>query len=93
MSVSEYINTVVLRHSDDADRHVCLVGRPIYVEKCEKPTSEQVMHAQKLYIEELYRWAHFAAGTWKTILSVFRIWETYKDVFAAHRKKELAIVD
>lgn len=32
-----------------------LVGRPINVQKCEKPTTEQIMEVQKQYIEELYR--------------------------------------
>ena len=31
------------------------VGRPINVEKCEKPTLEQLHAVQKEYIEELYR--------------------------------------
>lgn len=34
---------------------VGLVGRPINVERSEKPTLEQVHAVQKLYIEELMR--------------------------------------
>ena len=63
------------------------------MEKCEQPTAEQVMHAQKLYIEELYRCAIITAVLRWVLLTWNRIWETYKDVFAAHRKEELAIVD
>ncbi|EJD07520.1 diacylglycerol-acyltransferase [Fomitiporia mediterranea MF3/22] len=57
-------------------RIVSVIGRPINVEKTEKPTLEQIHAVQKLYIEELYR-----------------IWDAYKDAFAAHRKRELSIID
>ncbi|OSX64047.1 hypothetical protein POSPLADRAFT_1045179 [Postia placenta MAD-698-R-SB12] len=36
-------------------RIVVVVGHPIHVEKCEKPTLEEVTHVQQLYIEELIR--------------------------------------
>lgn len=32
-----------------------LVGKPIHVEQCDKPTLEEVMRVQKKYIEELTR--------------------------------------
>ncbi|TDL23700.1 DAGAT-domain-containing protein [Rickenella mellea] len=57
-------------------RIVSVIGRPINVEKSERPTTEQIQAVQKLYIDELYR-----------------IWETYKDVFATDRRKELSIID
>jgi len=57
-------------------RIVSVVGRPIHVEKCEKPTIEQVREIQVQYIDEL-----------------MRIWNTYKDEFALHRKRELVIIE
>ncbi|KLO19104.1 diacylglycerol-acyltransferase [Schizopora paradoxa] len=57
-------------------RIVSVIGRPVNVVQCDKPTLEQIHEVQKRYIDEL-----------------FRIWETYKDAFAANRKKELNIID
>jgi len=34
---------------------VAVIGKPIHVEKCDKPTLEEVMRVQKMYIEELTR--------------------------------------
>lgn len=39
-------------------RIVVVVGRPIHVEKCEKPTLEEITHIQTQYIEELMRIWH-----------------------------------
>ncbi|KAI0923609.1 hypothetical protein AcW1_006514 [Taiwanofungus camphoratus] len=36
-------------------RIVAVIGRPIHVQKCEKPTLEEVTHIQQQYIEELMR--------------------------------------
>jgi len=36
-------------------RIVVVVGHPIHVEKCEKPTLEEITHVQQQYIEELMR--------------------------------------
>ncbi|EGN97010.1 hypothetical protein SERLA73DRAFT_185286 [Serpula lacrymans var. lacrymans S7.3] len=36
-------------------RIVSVIGRPIHVQKCEKPSLEEVMRVQKMYIEELTR--------------------------------------
>lgn len=33
-----------------------IVGHPIHVEKCEKPTLEEVMRVQSQYIDELMRY-------------------------------------
>ena len=39
-----------------ASTNVYLVGRPIHVEKCEKPSIEEVKRVQETYITELMRW-------------------------------------
>jgi Diacylglycerol acyltransferase. len=71
------------------------VGKPIHVEKCEKPNLEQVMEVQQLYIEELTRFVnnftlqYFVSNS----LSPARIWNTYKDEFAKARTRELSIID
>ncbi|TFY56842.1 hypothetical protein EVJ58_g7399 [Rhodofomes roseus] len=39
-------------------RIVAVIGHPIHVEKCEKPTLEEITHIQQLYIEELMRIWH-----------------------------------
>ncbi|GBE86680.1 Diacylglycerol O-acyltransferase 2B [Sparassis crispa] len=39
-------------------RIVVVVGRPIHVEKCDKPTVEEITHVQTQYIEELMRIWH-----------------------------------
>ncbi|EPT01116.1 hypothetical protein FOMPIDRAFT_97313 [Fomitopsis schrenkii] len=39
-------------------RIVAVIGHPIHVEKCEKPTLEEITHVQQLYIEELMRIWH-----------------------------------
>ncbi|CCM02654.1 uncharacterized protein FIBRA_04758 [Fibroporia radiculosa] len=36
-------------------RIIAVIGNPIHVEKCEKPTLEELTHVQTLYIEELMR--------------------------------------
>ncbi|KAF8647582.1 hypothetical protein AX16_006604 [Volvariella volvacea WC 439] len=36
-------------------RIVAVIGKPIHVEQCDKPSLEEVMRIQKLYIEELTR--------------------------------------
>lgn len=74
------------------------VGHPIHVEKCEKPTLEEIMHVQKMYIEELTRYLDpclclsSPTSDWNGIIYC-RIWNTYKDEFAKSRTRELNIVD
>lgn len=43
-----------------------LVGKPIHVQKKEKPTIEEIEHIQKLYIEELFRYVRNSTifGCW-----------------------------
>jgi len=49
----------------------CQVGKPIHVEKCEKPNLEQVIRVQKLYIEELTRFVkHFNLQSFRRQLFV-----------------------
>lgn len=43
---------------------VSVVGKPIHVEKKEKPTLEEIEHIQNLYIEELFR-------TWEKYKDIF----------------------
>ncbi len=40
------------------------VGRPIHVTKCDKPSLEDVIEVQKLYIDELTRY----------VISIFSVW-------------------
>ena len=46
-----------------------IVGRPIHVEKSEKPTLEQVRAVQKEYIEELYRYVYLVLRRGKLLLA------------------------
>jgi len=55
---------------------VAVIGKPIHVEQCDKPSLEELTRVQQMYIEELTR-----------------IWNTYKDVFAKTRRRELSIID
>ncbi|RUS17404.1 hypothetical protein BC937DRAFT_90012, partial [Endogone sp. FLAS-F59071] len=52
------------------------VGKPIYLPKNENPTEEELLAAQKLYIDELQR-----------------VYDTYKDVYAKDRKRDLQIIE
>jgi len=67
------------------------------VEKCEKPSVEELQRVQKLYIEELTRSVYPHES--RTIRAVShsagnsRIWNTYKDKFAKARRRELNIID
>ncbi|KIM68235.1 hypothetical protein SCLCIDRAFT_20629 [Scleroderma citrinum Foug A] len=58
-------------------RIVSVIGRPIHIEKCEKPTLDEVTRIQMKYIEEL----------------TTRIWNTYKDEFTKTHTRELNIID
>lgn len=50
-------NVILNMFSDECYKRLFFtVGRPINVERCEKPTLDQIHAVQKLYIEELYRW-------------------------------------
>ncbi|KAG2141970.1 hypothetical protein DEU56DRAFT_795799 [Suillus clintonianus] len=37
-------------------RIVSVIGRPIPVQRCEKPSLEEIERVQQMYIEELTRW-------------------------------------
>lgn len=75
------------------------VGRPIHVQKCEKPTLEEVTHIQQQYIEELMRCVALSIRLVRrksvevTLLILRRIWNTYKDEFAQTRTRELSIIE
>ena len=75
----------------------CLVGKPVHVEQCDKPTLEEVMRVQAKYIEELTRWPWSTFGFTVTCHWSFHnfhsIWNTYKDKFAKARLRELEIID
>lgn len=79
-----------------------LVGHPIPVEKCDKPTLDEVMKVQAQYIEELMRSVYpFVILFWSltshlpTFIHVGtnRIWNTYKNDFARSRRRELNIIE
>ena len=61
------------------------VGKPIHVERCEKPTLEEQTRVQQRYIEELTRFVSIfpplLGWNWR---EWGRIWNTYKDTFARH---------
>lgn len=70
------------------------VGKPIHVEKCDKPSIEEVMRVQKMYIEELTRCVAYFMACRRLVLNLWcRIWNTYKDEFAKARLRELNIID
>ncbi|KAG6840504.1 hypothetical protein C0991_006301 [Blastosporella zonata] len=74
-----------------------VIGKPIHVEKCEKPDIEEVVRVQQLYIEELTRFVtRLALLDFQVIYSrcsIRRIWNAYKDEFAKARLQELNIID
>jgi len=53
-----------------------VVGRPIKVERIEKPTSKDLEEVQQRYIDEL-----------------MHIWDTYKDLYAPNRKREMTLIE
>ena len=77
------------------------VGRPIHVEKSEKPGLEEVMRVQKMYIEELTRCVinlslclcSKVVMPFPIVARAHRIWNTYKNEFAKARLRELSIID
>lgn len=71
---------------------VLLVGNPIQVEKCEKPSLEEVKRVQARYIAELTRYAAHVLPA-DDISCFCSIWNTYKDEFAKARLRELSIID
>jgi len=72
------------------------VGRPIHVDKCDKPSIDELHRVQKLYIDELTRFSTLSnSEPYKNGYSFphDRIWNTYKDKFAKARRRELNIID
>jgi hypothetical protein len=74
------------------------VGRPIHVDKCDKPSLDELHRVQKLYIDELTRSLRLFCFAKTTERSYYpcphdRIWNTYKDRFAKARRRELNIID
>jgi 2-acylglycerol O-acyltransferase 2 len=72
------------------------------VDKCDKPSLEELHRVQKLYIDELTRFVglSYATNTSATstadtlpLPSMTRIWHTYKNQFAKARRRELNIID
>ena len=69
------------------------VGKPIHVERCEKPTLEELTRVQQRYIEELTQFVFVLPFSLsETDESGSRIWNTYKDTFAKARLRELNII-
>ncbi|OJT07156.1 Diacylglycerol O-acyltransferase 2B [Trametes pubescens] len=76
-------------------RIVAVIGRPIHVVQCDKPSLEEIRHVQEQYIDELM-WCVFLFGfLWRRrpLKAVRRIWNTYKDDFARTRTRELSIIE
>ncbi|KAF8909272.1 diacylglycerol acyltransferase-domain-containing protein [Gymnopilus junonius] len=70
---------------------VAVIGHPIHVQQCDKPTLEEIVRIQTMYIEELTRYGFFLRPLRKGIF--LWIWNTYKDQFAKARLRELNIID
>lgn len=58
VSVSELFCNFHVSHLDSTS----IVGRPIHIQKCNRPTIEEVTRVQTLYIEELTRSVRFPSG-------------------------------
>ncbi|KAI8996481.1 DAGAT-domain-containing protein [Trametes punicea] len=75
-------------------RIVAVIGHPIHVVQCDKPTLEEITQVQQKYIDELMWYVvSFVSSCPARPLFGNVIWHTYKDEFARTRRRELNIIE
>lgn len=73
---------------------VTVIGRPVSVTQHDNPTITMIEEVQGRYIAELMRCVSYFCRVARQWTKKFRrIWETYKDSYARHRKQELRIIE